>query len=91
MVSRVTSEKLLKAFSLKPCIVSTQEAVDVQCSSPGEAPYFGANSVTLRPLVPDISEITHTHTHTHMHTDTHTHTQNTRINMRLAVTRSRTG
>ena len=31
MVSRVTCEKVLKAFSLEPCIVSTQEAGNVTC------------------------------------------------------------
>ena len=68
VVSRVTFEKVLKAFSLEPCVVPTQEAV---VNSPGEALHIGASSVALRPPVPDISEITdrHTDTRTHTHTE----------------------
>ena len=35
------------------------------CNSPGEALHVGASSVSLRPPIPDISEITNAHTHTH--------------------------
>ena len=59
VVSRVTCEKVLKAFSLELCVVSTQEAVvvtrQVKLSTLVEAAY-----VALQPPVPHILEITDT-------------------------------
>ena len=61
VVSRVSSENLLEAFSLEPCVVSTLEAV-VVTRQVSEALPVGASSVALRPPVPSISEITDRHT-----------------------------
>ena len=53
VVSRVSNEKILKAFRLEPYVVSTSEAVVV--TRPNEAVHVGARSVALRPPVLDIS------------------------------------
>ena len=79
-VSRVTGEKVLKAFLLEPRVVSTGEAVVVTRLAPGEALHVGESGMALRPPVPAELEITN------KHTDTQTHTQNTAINIIDPVT-----
>ena len=63
VVSRITSEKVLKAFFSR-----TTRRVDSKtshCNSSGEALHVGESSVALRRPVPEISEITNAQTDTH--------------------------
>ena len=76
VVSRVTCEKVLKAFSLEPRVVSTQEAVVVTLQVKLSMLVQAAWRYDL-PF--PISRKLQTHRHTHTHT--HTHTRNTAINI----------
>ena len=69
VVSRVTGEKVLKAFLLKPHVVSTREAV--VATRQAKLFMLVKSSMELRPPIPEKLEIT----------DRHTQTRNTAINI----------
>ena len=77
VVSCVTCEKVLKAFSLEPCILPTGTHLTNwktrRHNSPSKVLQVGESSVPLRRPVVEISDVTNTRTDTH--------TQNTAINI----------